>query len=207
MKKLTIFSVKKRIALLESFLQLSQGYFNSLVHSSFGESSETNTSIEIRSQLNGLVGKVEFYVSESDTSDTYRYRAAPVAGGYQQNIPLIHNIFSLQQYRIPPLILFDTIERALADYQDDVQYAWIRTFNPFFWISVAIHQLVILPFRLLSTSGFDGEKAQHSYVGKFIILCLNTTLYLITVLSGVVTILGSVNKLDWAINLINRFGV
>ena len=207
MKKLTVFSVIKRIAMLETFLLLSQGYFNSLVVSSFGESAETNVSMDFRSQLNGLVGKVEYYVSESDTSDTYHYRAAPVAGGYQQNVPLIQNIFALQQNRISPLLLFDTIERAIADYQDDVQYAWIRTFNPFFWISVAIHQLVILPFKLLSTSGFDGEKAQHSYVGKFIMLCLNTTLYLITVLSGIATILGAVNKLDWAINLMNSLGV
>jgi hypothetical protein len=207
MKKLTVFSVIKRIAMLETFLLLSQGYFNSLVVSSFGESAETNVSMDFRSQLNGLVGKVEYYVSESDTSDTYHYRAAPVAGGYQQRVPLIQNIFALRQNQISPTILFDTLERAIADYRDDLPYAWIRTFNPFYWISVAIHALVVLPFKLLTSSGFDGDSAQHSYVGKIIMLILNAALYLITILSGTATILGSLNKLDWAITLMKSFGV
>jgi hypothetical protein len=204
MKKLTIFTVKRRIEILERFLLLSHEYFNSLVGSSFGESAETNTSLAIRSQLNGLVGKVEFFVSESDTTDNFHYRAAPVAGGYQQNVPLIQNIFALQTNRISPLILFDTIERAITDYKDDITYAWIRTFNPVYWISVLIHRLIDLPFKLLSSSGFDGARVQHSLVGKIISLILNFIFSSIAALSGIATILASINKIDWALSIIKN---
>lgn len=204
MKKLTIFSVKNRIESLDIFLQFSREYFNSLNVTSFGGSAETYASLAIRSQLNGIIGKIELYVHESDTTDNYHYRAAPVAGGYQQNVRLIQNIFALHQNQISPLILFDTLERAIADYRDDIPQAWFRTFNPFFWISVFIHKLIVLPFILLSNSGFDGQRIQNSYIGKSIMLILNVVLSLIAALSGIATILGAVNKLDWAVSLINK---
>jgi len=207
MKKLPILSVKQRISDLEIFLSLTKNYFDTINTDSYGGYSESPQSMLIRSQINSMVGKIELFVHESNTTDVFHYRAAPVAGGYTQNIPLLQNVFSLVAYRIPPITLFDVVERVIADYQDDITYAWIRTFNPFYWISLVIHELVVLPFKLLSSSGFNGEKAQHSYIGKIVMLLLNAALYLITFLSGVATILGSVNKLDWAINLMNRFGV
>lgn len=207
MRKLSIYSVKKRIHVLEKFLELSRNYFGSLQGSSLGGSSETSASLAYRSQLNELIGNVEFYVSESDTTDTYLYRAAPVAGGHTQNVPLIQNIFSLNSNQISPLVLFDVLERSIADYCNDINYAWIRTFNPIYWIGVFIHYLASFPFKLLTSSGFNGEKAKNSLLGKVIMLLINVVGALITGLSGLMTILAAINKMEWVQSLLLMLGI
>jgi hypothetical protein len=207
MKKLPIYSVKKRIRILENFLELGRIYFRSLQGSSLGGSSETSASLAYRSQINELIGNVEFYVGESDTTDTYLYIAPPVIGGYKQHIPLIQNIFSLHSYQISPLVLFDVLERSIADYRYDITYAWIRTFNPIYWIGSLIHYLAIAPFKLLTTAGFNGERAQHSIAGKVIMLLINVVGALIAALSGLVTILPVINKMEWAQPLLLKLGI
>jgi hypothetical protein len=207
MKKLPIYIVKKRIRVLESFLELSRNYFGSLQASSFGGSSETNASLAYRSQLNALISSVESYVRQSDTTDTYLYRAPPVVGGYAQNISVIQNIFSLHSNQISPLVLFDVLERSIADYSNDINYAWIRTFNPIYWIGVFIHYLASFPFKLLTSVGFNGEKAKHSLLGKVIMLLINVVGALITALSGVVTILAAINRLEWVQPLLLKMGI
>ena len=207
MKKLTIFSVNNRIEVLENFLDLSQRYFSTLVVSHMGETAETETSYQLRSEINALVGRVERYVRQSDTTQIFYQQGGQALGGQQRAIQLIPNIFAIQSHHISPLILFDTIERALADYRNDITYAWIRTFNPFYWFACCIQYVSTLPFQLLTSVGFNGEGAQHSLIGRFIMLVLNSVMYLISALSGISTILGYINTNDSALSFLKKIGV
>jgi len=116
-----------------------------------------------------MVQNIEFYVSQSDTSDSYQYRASLVAGGYIQNIPLIQNIFSLVDHKISYLPLIDILERSLSDYRNDIPSAWVRTFNPFYWLGLLISAIVNIPFKLLTSSGFKGENISQTLFGKLFI--------------------------------------
>ena len=169
MKKFAILTVHKRIREIEVFLVLVSDYFNSLSRDNFGNASENPISIKLRSQINAMVQNIEFYVSQSDTSDSYQYRASLVAGGYIQNIPLIQNIFSLVDHKISYLPLIDILERSLSDYRNDIPSAWVRTFNPFYWLGLLISAIVNIPFKLLTSSGFKGENISQTLFGKLFI--------------------------------------
>jgi hypothetical protein len=202
MKKLPIFVVNHRIVVLKTFLGKVRKYFDCLRYNISGEAIETKESINLRSEINLLIGRVELYVSESNTSDVYHYRAPPVVGGYAQTIPLIQNIFCLTSYRIQPQTLYDVIERAISDYTDDKPYALIRTINPLYWITVLIQRIAQLPFVLLNASGFNGNKIALSTAGRLVTLFINLVLGAITALSGVVTIFAALGKVDLLTSLV-----
>lgn len=191
MKKLPIFTVKKIIKELEKFIALTNKYFDSLKRDGFGHAVETSESLIFRSQINSMVSSIEEYVSYSDTRDEFLYRAPPLAGGYTQNVPLIQNIFNLTNNQISYLQLVDVLERALSDYKNDVTKSWIRTFSPFYWLGILITLITKIPFDILNAAGFNGEKIKKSYIGAAISKLISASLWLVTILAGIATLIES----------------
>lgn len=191
MKKLPVFTVKKRIKELEKFITLTNKYFGTLKMDNLGHVAETPESFVLRSEINSMVSNIEEYVFHSDTRDEFHYRAAPVAGGYAQNVPLIQNIFNLTSNQIPYLQLVDVLERALSDYKNDIAKAWIRTLNPLYWLGVLIAVVTKIPFDILSAAGFNGEKIKNSYIGSLVSKLFGASLWIVTILAGIATLLES----------------
>jgi len=200
-KQLTIFSVKKRIKTLEEFKVLVIKYFKSR-KSHIGEVYETEESLKYRSEINLLVSKIEQYVFDADISDEYFYTPPPVVGGYAHRLKLLPNIFNLTAFQISLHQVTDILERASAQYQDDITHAKIRTFNPFFWFWLIILKISSIPFALLSSAGFDGDKVRNSFVGKILKLIIES----VAVTSGLVTILSGLGIMEKLISVLKRVG-
>lgn len=197
MRRLPIWELSKRVALLEDFLRLSREYFQLLNFDQFGQSSETPKSLRLRTQLNSMVGRAELYVKESDTPVWLQYQQPAAVGGAYQNINLIESIFYLPSNRIDPQFLIDTVERAIADYTADRFKSKIRAVNPFYWLSVLINAFASAPFALLSSAGFNGRHFQTSTIGMWTSLTMRIVGWLVAFLSGGVTILNAINKMNW----------
>jgi len=58
-------------------------------------------------------------------------------------------------------------ERAIAVYKKDSGRAKQRTYCPLFWIALLIDYLVSLPFEALGKAGFNQNKIEASFIGKF----------------------------------------
>lgn len=181
-----------------------KSYGNSLTYSPLGSVIEAESASEYRSVINSLLNRVEQYVSDAGLSDVYYYRAAPAAGGWQNSFQLLPNIFQLTSLGIPLQGVIDLIERTISVYESDKFSAKIRTFNPFHWLWVLIQKLSSTPFLLLTSFGFNGQKAAHSLLGRLIGLIMSVILALIAALSGIATILAAIDRQDLFKELITK---
>jgi len=96
--------------------------------------------------------------------------------------------------------LFDFVDIAIGKYSKDSKRAWIRTFNPFYWVGCVFDYIAGLPFALLDRTGFDSDKAESSIIGR----CIKGLLYLIVVFAALLTILYYLGYLEQFKELIQK---
>lgn len=146
---------------------------------------EEQAAKKARVKINRNMAEAYRVIVLSGVNPRLTYTPPPAIGGYVQNIDVIHNIFKLDHYSIPPDPIFDFIDRAIGIYEKNHTKSIVRTFNPFFWISELLIYIARLPFKLIGRIGFDQEKAEQSLIGRI----LKGILYMITLLASLLTIL------------------
>jgi hypothetical protein len=62
----------------------------------------------------------------------------------------------------------DVVDEAIGKYQSDQRRSWIRTFNPFYWISRLIDWLISEAFNVVKIFGGNPETARASQLGRVI---------------------------------------
>jgi len=83
-----------------------------------------------------------------------------------KELDLVINIFNLGKMHIGHSPLLDSIERAIARYENDKKSAILRTYNPVFWITLLVDWIVSLPFEFLGKFGLQQDKLETSLGGR-----------------------------------------
>lgn len=183
---------------LTRFRSLVVEYFESLGRTSWNEPFETDRSRELRELINRDLHTAEAYTRWSGVDDRMTYREAPMSGGrVYRNLPLISNLFNLNDFEIPAQNVLDMLDRAIGNLENDRRASARRTANPLFWLGLAIEGVGRIPFALLGRAGFDRAKIEDSTAGKLLRLLVWFAAGLAGIISGV-----------WAgVSLLDRFNL
>ena len=193
MSDLLYWVVRKRIAIL---LRFQEEYGKYISHSSSlrvaGSMPSDEAGVLARADLNLMLNEVSNYLREADCYPTVRYREAPVSGGRVMSIDVIQNLFRLNSFEIPDMVVTDYLQRAIGHYQNDLLPSLLRTINPFWWLWRGLRSVIGVPFVLLGWAGYDRDRAESSQVGrlfKFIVAIATITVGLIAFLDAFVQLL------------------
>ena len=138
-KDITFRENRARLKLLKEFLDLVIIYFdNSTLNMMDGSHSERQEAGEARAAINLIMKRAYKIIRLADIKTATASTPLFAVGGKSQNIDLILNIFNLGRNDIPPHAAIDYIERAIDVYKADKVFSFVRTINPFFWISVLL---------------------------------------------------------------------
>ena len=122
---------------------------------------------ELREAINRAQPAVGSYMHDVESYPAVLIREAPVSGGtIFPSVDALRNLFIEEHYHEMRQIILDSIDRSIGSYELDLGPSRIRTFNPFWWVWLAIVWLSATPFRLLSLAGFDAEAVESSLLGK-----------------------------------------
>lgn len=171
--------------------RLSQS--NRLAHSYEGPDPAEGAQIQTkRRQINLMMNEATWMIRACGVSATMYYSPPRAVGGLAGEIDLIANLFQFPDLGLDPQILLDQIDQAIGILERDQRGAWLRTFNPFFWLGRVFDWIAELPFLLLGRLGFNQDRIEASFVGRFV----KGVLYLVTVIATVIPALQSLGYLD-----------
>ena len=191
--KILIWENKRRVNILVDFRKLIIKYFdNTKLDWMEKELEENEIANATRVKINRILDEVHSIVIFAGLNPSIRYTPPPAIGGYIQDVNLIHNIFIIHRFDIPPDSLLDFIDRAIGIYENNSRSSFFRTINPLFWIGIIFDFIARLPFNLIGRIGFNSKKAEESLLGKII----KGILYLITVVASFLTILHLLGYLE-----------
>lgn len=146
---------------------------------------ESDKARRARVQINRLLNECRSIIVSAGISPIMIYAPSPAVGGYVQRVDIFTNLFNLHTVEISPDAVFDHIDRAIGVYEREQFRAWMRTFNPFFWLGLLLDLIVEIPFSLLGKAGFNKTTIEESLLGRV----AKAVMYLVTLLASLLTIL------------------
>ncbi len=133
---------RARLKMMTEFRDLVINYFeNSTLNMMNGYYIEERQAREVRAAINLILQQRYKMIRLAGIKTAAASSPSVVIGGNCQNIDLILNIFNLGRNEISPNSAIDYIERAIDVYKSNRLPSFIRTINPFFWVTVFLNHL------------------------------------------------------------------
>ena len=183
--KILIWENKRRLNQLREFRLLMIRYFNNSRVGFGGGRVEESAAKEARREINLLRDEIHSIILNSGIDPSFSWTPPAAVGDDETEIDLIEDIFNLDQFDIGPNNLLDLIDRAIGKYDSNRKSAFIRTFNPFFYLGLVLDTISDLPFIAIGILGFNRQKVKTSAIGRLV----KGILYLIIIVAAVLTIL------------------
>ena len=185
--------IKNAVIEITLFRGFVVAYFNGCTYDRvFGERTEKPAAVNARREINLKMTSVQRLADLSQVNSRLAWTPPPAVGGYARNIDLIANVFLLGSYQIRSETVIDVLDQAIGTFQDELRRAWIRLFNPLFWIELMSVWVAGLPFRLLGFAGFDAGRAEASILGRMVKFLIELT----TFAAALTTIMQAVGVLE-----------
>ena len=160
-------------------------YFNNSRVGFGGGRVEESAAKEARREINRLRDEIHSIILNSGIDPSFSWTPPSAVGGDETEIDLIEDIFDLDQFDIGPNNVLGLIDRAIREYDSNRKSAFVRTFNPFFYLGRALDAITDLPFIIIGILGFNREKIKASTIGRLV----KGILYLTIIVTAVLTIL------------------
>ena len=190
--KILIGENKRRSNKLREFRSLMIRYFNNSRVGLGGGRVEDSAAKEARREINRLKDEIHSIILNSGIDPGFSWTPPSAVGDDETKIDLIEEIFNLDQFDIGPNNLLACIDRAIGKYDSNRRSAFVRTFNPFFYLGRVLDAITDLPFFAIAILGFNRQKMKTSVVGRLV----KGTLYLIIIVAAVLTILHLLNFVE-----------
>jgi len=146
---------------------------------------ESDKAAEARVKINRGLAEFHSIIVLSGLKPVMTYTPPAAIGGYVQRVDLIINFFNLGDFEIGMKEVLDWVDRSIGVYENDKKRAYIRTFNPLFWLGLLVDYIVAIPFSLLGKAGFNKTKIKDSFIGRM----AKFVLYVFTLIASFLTIL------------------
>ena len=183
--KILIWESKRRLNKLKAFRSLMIRYFNNSRVGFGGGRVEESAAKEARREINRLRDEIHSIILNSGIDPSFSWTPPAAVGDDETEIDLIEDVFNLDQFDIGPNNLLDLIDRAIGKYDSNRKSAFIRTFNPFFYLGLVLDTISDLPFIAIGILGFNRQKIKTSAIGRLV----KGILYLTIIVAAVLTIL------------------
>ena len=183
--KILIWENKRRLNKLKAFRPLMIRYFNNSRVGFGGGRVEESAAKEARREINLLRDEIHSIILNSGIDPSFSWTPPAAVGDDETEIDLIEDIFNLDQFDIGPNNLLDLMDRAIGKYDSNRKSAFIRTFNPFFYLGLVLDTISDLPFIAIGILGFNRQKIKMSAIGRLV----KGILYLTIIVAAVLTIL------------------
>ena len=183
--RILIWENRRRLNKLREFRSLVIRYFNNSRVGFGGGRVEESAAKEARRELNQLRDEIHSIILNSGIDPSFTWTRPAAAGGDETEIDLIEDIFNLDQFDIGPNNVLGLIDKTIEKYDANHKAAFIRTFNPFFYLGVVLNTISDLPFIIIGILGFNRQKMKASAVGRLV----KGILYLIIIAAAVLTVL------------------
>ena len=190
--RILIWENKRRLSKLREFRSLMIRYFNNSRVGLGGGRVEESAAKEARREINRLRDEIHSIILNSEINPSFSWTRPAAAGGDETEIDLIDDIFDLDQFDIGPNNVLGIIDRAIGEYDSNRRSAFVRTFNPFFYLGRVLDTITDLPFIVLGVLGFDRQKIKTSTIGKIV----KAILYLAIIVTALLTILHLLDFLE-----------
>ncbi len=190
--KILIGENKRRLNKLREFRSLMIRYFNNSRVGFGGGRVEESAAKEARREINRLKDEIHSIILNSGIDPGFSWTPPSAVGGDETRIDLIEDIFNLDQFDIGPNNLLACIDGAIEKYDSSHKSAFVRTFNPFFYLGRVLDAITDLPFIIIGILGFNRQKIKTSAVGRLV----KGTLYLIIIVAVLLTILHLLDFLE-----------
>jgi len=184
--KIPFWENKRRLERLYEFRDLVNCYADNSNYSWMAESRiESDKAAEARVKINRGLAEFHSIIVLSGLKPVMTYTPPAAIGGYVQRVDLIINFFNLGDFEIGMKEVLDWVDRSIGVYENDKKRAYIRTFNPLFWLGLLVDYIVAIPFSLLGKAGFNKTKIKDSFIGRM----AKFVLYVFTLIASFLTIL------------------
>ncbi len=192
--KILVWENERRLNKLIEFRELAIEYFNNSRPAGWGNSGriEEDAAREARFEINLVRNEVHSIILNSGITPILSWTAPASIGSYVREVDLIENIFNLNGLQIGPNHVLDCIEGVIGIYESNRKSAFVRMFNPFFYLGWFLNVISVLPFIAIGKLGFNQYKAERSAIGKLI----KGVLYLIPVVAACLAILQHFDSLE-----------
>ena len=167
-------------------------YFNNSQVGFGGGRVEESAAKEARREINRLREEIHSIILNSGIDPVFSWTPPAAVGGDAIDVDLIEDIFNLDQFDIGPNNVLDLIDRVIGKYDANRKSAFVRTFNPFFYLGRVLDAITDLPFIIIGILGFNREKMKASVVGRLV----KGILYLTIIVASVLTILHLLNLVE-----------
>jgi hypothetical protein len=192
---------KRRLKELREFRQLVRSYFSNTGFDSMGRRHENADAREERARINLKIPEVVRSCTLIGHSLTLSYNSP--RHGLAGEINVVTNLFNLDRQRIPASKAFDSLDRAIGDYERLETKLRRQSWNPLYWILVAFIALLGLPFRVLGAAGFDARAMERSVIGRLFKFVEGVVIFLAALLQ-VLSLLGLPTSLSHLIGLLRH---
>ena len=190
--KILIWENKRRLNKLREFRSLMIRYFNHSRVGFGGGRVEESAAKEARREINRLKDEIHSIILDSGIDPGFSWTPPSAVGGEETKINLIEDIFNLDQFDIGPNNVLYLIDGAIGIYDANRRSAFVRTFNPFFYLGRVLDAITDLPFIIIGIFGFNRQRMKASAVGRLV----KGSLYLIIIVAVFLTILHLLNFLE-----------
>ena len=183
--RILIWENKRRLNKLREFRSLMIRYFNNSRVGFGGGRVEESAAKEARREINRLRDEIHSIILNSGIDPVFSWTPPSAVEGDETEIDLIEDIFDLDQFDIGPNNVLGLIDKAIREYDSNRKSAFVRTFNPFFYLGRALDVITDLPFIIIGILGFNRQKIRTSAIGRLV----KGILYLTVIVAAILTIL------------------
>ena len=183
-RTIPIWENKNRLDKLKKWRELVEEYYDNLSPPPIGtDPMENEIAKEARRHLNLSMRRTKEILASADITPLYRYYANT---GHVSEFDAIDNIYRFIQFNRTKADALDFIDIASGVFENDQTNAWIRTFNPFYWLFQAVNYIASVPFWILGQIGFNQTRIESSRIGivmKFLFKSIAIVASILTILS------------------------
>ena len=197
--KILVWENQRRLNKLIEFRELAHEYFSNSRPAGLGNSGriEEDDAREVRLKINLVIDEVHSIILTSGINPILSWTAPAVIGSYAREVDLIANIFNLNGLQIGPNHVLDLIERVIGKYDSNRKSAFVRMFNPFFYLGWFLDVVSDLPFIAIGKLGFNQQKAKASAIGRIVKGVLYVIAAIVSFIAASLAILDYLGYLDF----------
>ncbi len=108
--------------------------------------------------------------------------------GDVRRVDLLKVVFELDRYHLRKEDVFQALTAAARAYERGAAAAWLRTFNPLYWLSMGLDAIELVPFLPLRLLGVEPGRVADSTFGRVFRVLLRSVALATVVVVGIVAL-------------------
>jgi len=148
---------------------------------------ETEEGRRIREASTGSMSRCRRIVRASGQVSLVRL-APGESPGEVRRVDLLEVVFDLDRYHLRREDVFQALDVATRAYERGAPAAWLRTFNPLYWLSMGLDAIELVPFFPLRLLGLEPRRVADSTIGTVFRVLLRSAALATVVVVGIVAL-------------------